>query len=262
MTDKFREVSVGIPRRQDLPARMWIDAIEERFKSQLADEAIRAWEQAGARGAFCAAACVPEQASASVSALGNTGKNDYRWTIQLASCDNRSLLVLANLLLGLTYQQQASSEGMLSDKLWCRRIEIDGSGEERELYDFRDLVSFEKRMYPSLTEVIRSKVFIQGSSSRSFRRMLLEFRGSAEEQFGLIENATGLWGKVVENGYPQTLEDLYNGHCFIGGIKVDLFDAYSLEVKVQSFGGTESAWNPLLNMLAVVRNEIIRVSVY
>jgi len=266
MNDVFREVVVDIPDRPVVSAHVRVLAIEGRFKVQLVDEALHNWSGLVARGAFCASNSPPESAAISISAVEKGESDGYRWAVQLENCDNRCLIVLANMLLGRTFQQQATAEGVSSEKLWCRRITIElsvGEG-ERKRYDFREFNTFVEDMYPDLANVMRSQVCFEGSGPpRSFRRMLVEFHTAlAEARFDMLAETASLWRKVLTDGYPNTIEDLYNGDCSIEGITVDLCDDCALQVKVERFGGILSAWRPLINLLGGIRGDIARLRIF
>ena len=266
MNEIFRNVVVDISDQPMVSAQVCVLPIEGRFRVQSVDESFHNWSGLAARGAYCLSNSLPENATASVSAVEASKNNEYCWTVQLTNCDNRCLILLANILSGQTFQEQASLEGMSSEKLWCKRISIGppSATANTKRYDFRVLNRFAEDMYPDFTRIIRPKVSFEGTGTvGSFRRMSVQFQtDSAEARFEMLAELADLWSKVVQNGFPNTIEELYDGNCFIDGVTVDLFDGYTLEVKVDEFGGSESAWNPLINVLATIRNEIARIRIY
>lgn len=266
MNEFFRDLVVDVPGQSAVSAIVCIVPNEGRFRSEVVAELVQNWTNLGAQGAFCAGDSPPETATTSIDSTETGERAAYRWRVRLTNCDNRCLILLGNILLGLGFQKQATAEGMSADKQWYKRMRIESPGElrERKRYEYREISIFGEIMYPGIAKAIRPKVVFQGSGSpRSFREMRVEFQtGSAERRLELVAAAVDGWRRVVKAGYPYTIDDLYSGSCIIEGITVDLFDECSLEVKVETFGGSESAWNPLINLLGRIRNEIARIIVF
>jgi hypothetical protein len=266
VNEVFRNLVVDVPGPSAASATVSIVPIEGRFRFEEVAELVQNWKNLGAQGAFCANDNPPETATTSIDSTETGERAAYRWRVRLTNCDNRCLIVLGNILLGLGFEKQATAEGMSADKLWYKGIRIESPGElrERKRYEYREISGFGDKMYPGIARVIRPKVVFEGSDSPgSFREMRIEFQtGSAERRIELVAAAVDGWRRVVMAGYPYTIDDLYSGNCIIEGITVDLFDECTLEVKVETFGGRESAWNPLINLLGRIRNEIARITVF
>ena len=188
----------------------------------------------------------------------------YAWHVHLNNCDNRCLIVLANVITDAGYKWVPDEE--IIESVY-KRIEITSISDKRDLqrYDFSIAgFEFKERHYPQFAEILRPLVTFEGTASiKTFRRVIIEFHTpSAEARFDQINELGNLWGKVIRNGYPRSLEDLYTENSAIQDISVDLFDENSLEIKVETFGGSEAAWNSLINILGPIRSEMSSVKIY
>lgn len=264
MNNYFKNIIIKLPRLSASPVRVQIFATTSDFRVEHVNSVIQNWKQLGQSGAFCQAQRLPEESRVSVEPSGIESDSSYAWHVHLQNCDNRCLIVLANVIVDAGYKWNPESEVMES---MITRIEI-GPLNDASDYEHVEVgepgFEFTDRKYPQLSETLKTLVRFEGVASvKTFRRVVIEFKMPvAEHRFDEVTDLMDLWGKVVRHGYPKSLEDLYFGDSSIESIHVDLFDENTIEIKIDTFGGSESVWNSLANVLGPKRADLKFIRIY
>jgi len=118
----------------------------------------------------------------------------------------------------------------------------------------------EDELYPGLSKRLDFKVEWEDLPFRKLRRCLVEFaRPLSPEQVGLVREYVRPWMDLVEAGafcLPATPPE--EGLC-VGGT-VGQFDEVTVEITVNHFMGSETAWNVLLNRLQTLARSALPVA--
>ncbi|BCH33440.1 hypothetical protein MesoLjLc_53700 [Mesorhizobium sp. L-8-10] len=206
------------------------------------NETVESWLEFGARGAFCVPQIPPDQAAMALKEFRRPSELTRQWLFEASRCDPRCLRVLYNLLVGFSLD----AHPLLT-------ITIVGAGSAVMAARPLEAVTFENQsvLYPDASSALGFPVEWEPTGSpRSYRRLLVEFAAPpSEATVEAIATLMGKWERISVDGFPMTEEDLESGKCAIEDIAIHLFDEFSVEVVVAEFGGSEEAWNPLLNAL-------------
>lgn len=265
MSSCFTNISIEVPDKSLDLALVHIVPLTSGFDIDPLLQVMSEWDKLGRLGAFCHPQQVPEQVATLVKFAGVQQDGTHLWQVHLNNCDNRCLIVLANVIIDAGYLWLPEKEIIESVYERIRFVPADSNRIGLPRYDYSKAgFAFKDRDYPDVAQIMRPRVILAGTASvRTFRRVVIEFNtSSAEEHFDHISGMVALWGKVIRNGYPRTPEDLYDENSAIDDIAVDLFDEASLEIKVETFGGSESAWHSLINLLGVMRSDINLIKIY
>jgi len=263
MNDYFDKVTVSFPATPVGQVVVRVIPFPKLFDKQLMKDAVNAWDTLGKKGAFCHSHQLPEQASTSVEWILQGRIHELH--LNLRNCDNRCLLVLANALIDAGYLWNDALEEV---EIMYNSIDISTpgySGTDTKRYSFNSAeFELKDQDYPESSNIMKEKVFFEYTgSAKSFRRVLVEFNtASAEDRYDTVVETAELWGSVIQNGYPFTMEELHEGYSAIKDIDVDIFDESSLEISVETYGGSEAAWDAFINMLGVMRSGIHQITIY
>lgn len=264
MLSCFKNLIIELPNEPSKQASIAIIPFSQKFDINLIENIIFKWLSLCNCGAYFISTSFPENSQASVKFEGFQQTRAFEWSVSMRNCDNRCLIVLANMIVGSGYVWNPKEEVV---EFQYDRVHISAISEEKKLiqYDFNvNQIVYQDFHYPKISEIMQPLVIFQGASSvKAFRRAVLQFRKLLTEScYDQIKEITTTWSVVVESGYPRSLEDQYNGDGIIEGVSVDIFDENSLEIKIEVFGGSESAWNSLINSLGLLRSEIEFIKIY
>lgn len=219
----------------------FFDPPTEDFDKDLVD-LVGHWLGLGASGAFCVEHSSPHQAAMSLKEFSRLNDTRRRWHLAAERCDPRCLRVLRNILVGFSLDVHP---------LQTIRIDIPGSvGQPLKPLEPVNLGN-ESELYPEISSELGFPVDWEPSGSPwSYRRFVVQFGEPTSDV--IVEAVAALidhWEWVAVDGFPMTEEDLESGKCSIEDVRTHLFDEYSVETVVGQFGGSEAAWNSLLNSL-------------
>lgn len=265
MTDGFTNIYIELPDERESVALVNVVPLSSKFDSNPLQNVLNDWTAIGNHGGFCHPSITPENTGIHIEFKSMLKGGNYEWQVHLTGCDNRCLVVLANLVADAGYKWLPESETIES---LYDRVEITPPKSPKHGPSFCDYQAsdffYNEHYYPDFSDVMHSRVEIVGSSSvRAFRRFVIEFNWPiAEDKYEPTSELVELWKKICYSSYPQTLEDLYTGDGLIEDIAVDIFDESSLEIKIAFFGGSESAWNSLINLIGTMRSDIHVIKIY
>lgn len=264
MFSYFKNLIIELPIEASNQASIAITPLSQKFNINLIENIIFEWLRLCNFGGYCLPNKFPENSKGSVKFEGFQHSRMYEWTTYMCNCDKRCLIVLANMIIDAGYVWNPNEEVV---EFQYDRVQISASSEGEKLirYDFNvNQIVYKDYHYPQVSEIMQPLVIYEDVSSvKAFRKAVLQFRNLLEEScYNKIKEITTTWSGVVESGYPRSLEDQFDGDGIIEGVSVDIFDKNSLEIKIERFGGSESAWNSLINSLGLLRSEIEFIKIY
>jgi hypothetical protein len=203
---------------------------------------VRDWFGVADKGAFCAANAAPESSSIAIVTHPVPHALEVTWELDLHSVDARCWRVLRNDLYAFS---------RIVTPLESMALAQPGGPDTGHLISLPAIApAHSHAAYPPASKHLPFSVdrppLPRGAASR---RAIIQFGSDlSSNDARLLGELIEQWSMVAFCGYPMSEADLENGRCAIFNSETDQLDERTLEVAIDDFGGSEAAWNPLLNL--------------